>query len=324
MKALCVVGSRTNENRYGIASGARVARALQNKGWSVTVVHAMDSAEIADQIARGGFDAVVPVGFGPPCEDGHIFAVARMHGVPCAGPTPSVGGLTQDKSALSRCVDALFVSDPKVRSPKGCWISENISGSFASELVSQFRPPLLVKPNFSGSSDNLSVHVTHNEALSAAQSLLASEGKVLIQELETEIAREVSCTVLDCADGPRFLPIVELRRDDVQVLGIEEKFGVDALGRHIIPARLDVELSKRIENAVLTIRRELGPIGLSRTDILVTFDGTLVILEVNGIPGLLESSIACDAARAAGVSFDDLCLIYAMSAFIKRPEPRVW
>ncbi len=75
---------------------------------------------------------------------------------------------------------------------------------------------------------------------------------------------------------------------------------------------------------MLLIHDAVGSIGLTRTDILVRTDGELVVLELNAIPGLLESSIACDAARAAGMSFDDLCVAYAESAFLARAEPRIW
>ena len=50
----------------------------------------------------------------------------------------------------------------------------------------------------------------------------------------------------------------------------------------------------------------------------------IVVLEINGIPGLLESSIACDAAHAAGICFDELCIKYAESAYLPRAEPRIW
>ena len=138
------------------------------------------------------------------------------------------------------------------------------------------------------------------------------------------VANEISCTVLDRADGPQFLPIVELRHDDVPVLGKEQKFGAEGLDRHIIPARLARDLAAKIERVVLRLHAEVGCIGLTRTDMLVLSDGELVVLEQNGIPGMLESSIACDAALAAGISFEELCVLYAQSAYIRRDEPDIW
>jgi D-alanine-D-alanine ligase len=269
-------------------------------------------------------DVVVPIGFGAPCEDGHICALARIAGVPCAGPTPASGSIMQDKSALSKVVDSIFALGCRVRSPRGCTVKAPVESAAVQDQLSKLTPPFVVKPAFSGSSEGLLIAVSPEEAVAAATTLLPVEGKVLIQELEKDIRCEISCTVLDISDGAHFLPIVELRRDDVLVLGIEQKFGVEGLNRHIIPARLDSHLAARVSDVVMKIHSAVGCIGLTRTDILVRNDGELIILELNGIPGLLESSIACDAARAAGISFDELALKYAQSAFITRAEPQIW
>lgn len=322
--ALVVMGSRTGENKYGITSGTRVAEALIRRGWIVTTIHAADGGALMRHLLDERPDVVVPVGFGPPCEDGHVCAVARMAGIPCAGPTPGVGGLMQDKSALSRIVDAIFPPKSRVRSPRGCALTDGLDLAVAADRVRQLTPPLVIKPAFSGSSEGLGVAASHEEALAQVRALVAVEGKVLVQELERPVLSEISCTVLDTRDGPQLLPIVELKRDDVLVLGPEEKFGAEGLNRHIVPAKLTAAITARIGNAVLALHDAVGSIGLTRTDALVLPDGEIVVLELNGIPGLLESSIACDAARAAGISFDELAVRYAESAFIRRPEPRVW
>jgi D-alanine-D-alanine ligase len=170
----------------------------------------------------------------------------------------------------------------------------------------------------------LSVFASHEEALVNATSLLRVEGKLLVQELERSVMSEVSCTVIDRPDGSLVLPIVELKRDDVLVLGAKQKFGAEGLNRHIIPTSLPKEITTRLTEAILTLHDAVGSVGLTRTDALVLKTGEIVILELNGIPGLLESSIACDAAREAGISFDDLAVMYAETAYIQRPEPRVW
>lgn len=323
-RVLVVIGSRTRENGYGVTSGLRVAAALRRHGWEVETVHAAAGRNVQRKLLEEPPDLVVPIGFGPPSEDGHVCAVARMAGVPCAGPTPAAGSLMQDKAALSRMVDALFSATTGIRSPRGCVVTARLSADEAEARIRQLRSPLVVKPAWSGSSERLGVFHTPEEAFATVSAMLPEEGKVLVQELEQPVLAEISCTMLDCENGPRFLPIVELRRNDVLVLGPAEKFGHEGLGRHIIPARITPIISARVQEAVLTLNDAIGARGLTRTDILVRPDGDLVILEVNGIPGLLESSIACEAASAAGISFDELAVTYAESAFIASAEPRIW
>lgn len=324
-RTLLVIGSRTSEDGYGVTSGRRVDVALRRWGHETHVIHARDGLAITKHLSGDGKpDLVVPIGFGPPCEDGHIFALARMFGIPCAGPTPGAGSLMQDKVVLGHVVGSIFGPDAFVRSPHGCVLSRRLSTEEIERRVRQITPRLLVKPNFSGSSEGLSVTETHTEAIAAATAMLDHEGKVLVQHLEEPIANEISCTVVDRANGPQFLPIVELLRGDEPAMGKEQKFGDEGRNRHIVPARLAPELAARIEDVVMRLHAEVGCMGLTRTDMLVLPDGELVILEQNAIPGLLTSSIACDAALAAGISFDELCVLYAQSAYIERDEPNIW
>ena len=323
-KALVIIGSRTKEDKHGIVSGNRVATALRQAGWIVEILHSRDGQRLLALLLNARPDVVVPVGFGAPCEDGHIFAVARMVNIPCAGPTPAVGSLLLDKATLSRVVDSIFAPDCGVRSPKGIVLSRGVKREIAEELTMPLQPPLVVKPNFSGSSVGLLVTHSQADAVDHALALLDDEGKVLIQQLEHPVSHEISCTVLDGPDGPEFLPIVELRRDDVLVMSAEEKFGDNGFDRHILPARLTAPTEQAVRKAVIALHAAVGAVGLTRTDLLVLANGELVVLEMNAIPGLLESSIACDAARFAGIEFPELAMRYAQSAFLSRPEPAVW
>jgi D-alanine-D-alanine ligase len=320
---LLVGGSRTDEDRYGVESANRVAAALRTAGYEVAFVHARDGLSILKRLTENPPDLVVPVGYGAPCEDGHICALARMANIPCAGPTPAAGGIMQDKSALSRLVEAIFPAESGIRSPSGCVLSNTQDLEEAAERIRALRLPLVIKPAWSGSSEGLLVAETHAQAVGLATTMLVKEGKVLVQTLERPV-HEISCTVLDRRDGPQFLPIVELRRDDVAVMGADEKFGTEGLDRHILPARIGKSVEDKVKKAVMTLHDEVGSIGLTRTDILLLPEDQIVILELNGIPGLLQSSIACDAARAAGISFVELCVAYAESAYIPRAEPAIW
>lgn len=324
MKCLVVSGSFTAEDKYGRISAGRVSDALTRAGWAVSVLHASERGKILQTLSDGQYDLVVPVGFGPPCEDGHIFAVARMAGIPAAGPTPAVGSLTLDKAMLSRVVDSVFGPGAGVRSPRGIAVSGHMPFSDFAQKLSGISGPFVVKPNFSGSSDGLSVCASLQSAHAAVLAMLPSETSVLVQQLEGPVTCEVSCTTLTTDAGTVFLPIVELAKGGALVMDAQLKFGDSATSQHIIPPRLPRSVLNSIETTVMLLIDVIGAVGLSRTDLLVMENGDLVVLEINGIPGLLPTSIAVDAAAAGGISFDDLSLKYAMSAFLPRKEPNVW
>jgi len=323
MKALVVFGSITSEDRYGRISGERVAQALK-KSFTVDSIHAGDMQGYLRKLVGDRPDLVVPVGFGPPCEDGHIFAAARLAGIPCAGPTPAAGALMQDKNNLSRVVGNLAEPHEGIRSPRGFSIRKGVSRAIFRNLAAGIGAPFLVKPNFSGSSEGLGVFHSWEEAYRSALGMVEAEGEVLVQELEHSIECEISCTMLDTVDGATLLPIVELITGSALVMDKELKFGPAATNQHIIPARLHPLATERIAKFLPRLHDAVGAVGLTRTDILVLISGDIVVLEMNGIPGLLPTSIACDAAKAAGIEFDELALRYAMSAFLPRHEPNVW
>lgn len=324
MKCLVVAGSFTAEDKYGRISAGRVSEALARWGWEVDVLHASERQRILQALSAGCHDLVVPVGFGPPCEDGNIYAVARMAGVPAAGPTPAVGTLTLDKAMLSRVVESVFPSGSGVRGPRGIAVTQAIAFTVFSKALEAFESPFVVKPNFSGSSDGLSVCTTVGDAYEAAMAILPSEVSVLVQQLERPVACELSCTTLSTERGTIFLPIVELAKGGALVMDAHLKFGEGATSQHVIPPRLPPATLDRIEWVVMRLIDVIGAVGLTRVDLLVLQDDQLVVLEVNGIPGLLPTSIAVDAAAAGGMSFDELALGYAKSAFLPRKEPNVW
>jgi D-alanine-D-alanine ligase len=76
---------------------------------------------------------------------------------------------------------------------------------------------------------------------------------------------------------------------------------------HVIPARLPEEGRRACQDAALRAHRALGCRDLSRVDVIVDGGGPPWVLEVNAIPGLTELSLLPDAARAAGISFSDVC-----------------
>jgi D-alanine-D-alanine ligase len=82
---------------------------------------------------------------------------------------------------------------------------------------------------------------------------------------------------------------------------------VPGLSAHIIPARVGDEVNAECARLAVAVHRLLGCRGMSRTDVIVTEDGSVYILEVNTIPGMTKTSLLPEAAAAAGIEFPELC-----------------
>jgi len=101
------------------------------------------------------------------------------------------------------------------------------------------------------------------------------------------------------------LPTLEIVSDN-PVYDYDAKYTAGK-SHHIIPARIPEPARAAASEAAALAFRELGCSGMARVDIIVDSAGAPWLLEVNTVPGLTELSLLPDAARAAGIQFDELC-----------------
>lgn len=314
MKALIVIGSETEEREFGITSGLRVAASLSRR-WDVTVQDVAEMELVIHRLLKRP-DIVVPVGFGLGIEDGTIHSIATALGLPCAGPDSTTGRIATDKQVFSDFVRGVFVSDSQVGVPRGFDFSPMDPPEKLGIHLTTLASPLVIKPDTGGSSVGLEIA---NDTEHASRIILGRRARgehILVQELIAP-SREFSIACLDGETGTTMLPIVEIVRE--RVFGFEDKFGAASQDHHVVPAQIDDALASRLRASCLKLHRALRACGLTRYDLLVSEpDGYISFLECNPIPGLLASSLACDAALAAGIDFDSLAHSYAESAFLPR------
>jgi D-alanine-D-alanine ligase len=101
------------------------------------------------------------------------------------------------------------------------------------------------------------------------------------------------------------LPTLEIVSDN-PVYDYDAKYSAGK-SHHIIPARIPETARRAASEAARRAFIELGCAGMARVDIIVGPQGNPWVLEVNTVPGLTELSLLPDAARAAGIAFDELC-----------------
>ena len=77
---------------------------------------------------------------------------------------------------------------------------------------------------------------------------------------------------------------------------------------HIIPARLPKKIISKAERIAVKIYKEFKCNGMCRVDMIVDKKGNVYVLEVNTLPGMTKTSLFPDAAKAAGISFENLVL----------------
>jgi D-alanine-D-alanine ligase len=106
-------------------------------------------------------------------------------------------------------------------------------------------------------------------------------------------------------EHPFALPTLEIVPEH-EFYDYESKY-VPGMSRHIIPARVSEPVRQACERLSILAHEALGCRGMSRTDLIVTPEDEVFVLETNTIPGMTSTSLLPDAARAAGIEFPDLC-----------------
>jgi D-alanine-D-alanine ligase len=160
-------------------------------------------------------------------------------------------------------------------------------------------PPVVVKPVRQGSSVGLCFVNAVEYWTEALRDSLRYDSEVLVEE--RIFGRETTVAILD----GRALPIVEVR-PKAGAYDYKNKYTSGATD-YFCPADFAAAETGRIQLAALRAFEAVGGRDYGRVDVMVRDSGEPVVLEVNTLPGLTETSLFPKAAAAAGISYENLC-----------------
>jgi D-alanine-D-alanine ligase len=164
-------------------------------------------------------------------------------------------------------------------------------------FVASIGLPLVVKPTKGGSALGVTV-VRDAGALPAAMvSAFAYGDTVMIEEYVP--GAEIAVCVLDGADSPVALPVVEIRPDR-EFYDYDARYTAGST-EFFVPARISATSLAAAESMAIAAHRELALRHWSRADLIVRPDGSVVLLEVCVAPGMTETSLYPQAISAAGL-----------------------
>jgi D-alanine-D-alanine ligase len=174
-------------------------------------------------------------------------------------------------------------------------VIESPDAPFPKDLA----PPLVVKPVRQGSSVGLQFVERVEDWKNAIVEALKFDSDVLVEE--KIVGRETTVGIL----AGRPLPIVEVR-PRAGNYDYKNKYTSGAT-EYFCPADFDPATTKRIQEAALGAFQAIGGRDYARVDVMVRADGSPVVLEVNTLPGMTETSLLPKAAAAAGLNYAQLC-----------------
>jgi D-alanine--(R)-lactate ligase len=236
-------------------------------------------------------DVVLPVLHGKLGEDGAIQGLLELSGIPYVGCDIQSSALCMDKSLAYIVARNAGVATPKHRVLTG---DEKVDPD-------SFTYPVFVKPARSGSSFGVSKVAGQEELPGAIETARQYDAKVLIEEAVA--GSEVGCAIL----GERFglvageVDRVALSHGFFRIHQESNPEGGSENSTFIVPADIPAEARSLVQETAKAIYRALGCTGLARVDTFLTDDGTVVLNEVNTLPGMTSYSRYPRMMAAAGL-----------------------
>jgi D-alanine-D-alanine ligase len=253
--------------------------------------------------------------------ESHVPAICEFFGIPYSGSDPFALSLCLDKAKAKESLAFHGIPTPRFG------VVERIADLPA--VAGKLKLPLFVKPLHEGSSKGITdANFCRNRAQLAKQTAFLLENycqPVIVEEYLP--GKEFTCGVLGNGADATVLPIVGMNFETLPngalpIYSFDAKFVWDRPEKPLeifqCPARITKELQASIERVTLDAFRVLGCRDWARIDVRLDAAGVPNVIEVNPLPGILpdpaENSCLPKAARAAGISYEELiqsCLRYA-------------
>ncbi len=300
-KVAVLMGGRSSEREVSLMSGTGVLAALQSKGVDA---HKFDPAEQGlDQLKAQGFDRCFIALHGRYGEDGTVQGALELLDIPYTGSGVMASSIAMDKIMTKRIWRFEGLPTPDWRMVA--------SAAETRAALEALGAPMIVKPARDGSSIGLTKVMNADECARAYELAAQYDAEVLCEQFIA--GDETTCPVLGTGAKAAALPVIRIVAPEGNY-DYQNKYFTDTTQYHCpsgLPAAEEAEIQRIVEKAF----RTLGCRGWARADIMIrASDRKPFLLEINTSPGMTGHSLVPMAARASGVSYENLCLgILAMS-----------
>lgn len=258
------------------------------------------TAAIVPSAASDPIDVAFVALHGPWGEDGTLQGMLDLLGIPYVGSGVLASALAMDK-VMAKGV--LAASGLEVA--RGFVVAEADHAQDPKQAVQAAQDigyPLVVKPVRQGSSFGISMVDRPDQLPAAIVEALRYDDRALVEERLR--GTELTVGVIGMDRDLVALPVIEIVSKR-EFFDYKAKYDPEQ-SDEICPARVSDDVAKRAQDLALRAHRALGCRDLSRTDMILTKDGRMPVLEVNTIPGMTANSLLPKSARVAGIPFGEL------------------
>ncbi|SFB67311.1 D-alanine--D-alanine ligase [Polaromonas sp. OV174] len=311
-KVAVLMGGRSAEREVSLMSGQGVLQALRSRGVDA---HAFDPAErdLSD-LKKEGFARCFIALHGRFGEDGTVQGALELLGIPYTGSGVMASSMAIDKVMTKRVLLSEGLPTPRyVLLRRGSYGSAEVAA-----IPDQLGLPLIVKPAREGSSIGLSKVSERAGMADAVAQAEKLDADILCEQFIS--GDEVTCPVLGTGAQARALPVIRIVAPDGNY-DYQNKYFTDTT-QYLVPCGLPEGEEARIQQLVLQAFRTLNCSGWARADVMIDrATRQPYLLEINTSPGMTGHSLVPMSARAAGISYEDLCIEVLKTAGLDHQQP---
>ena len=298
-KVAVLMGGRSAEREISLMSGRGVLDALRSQGIDA---HGFDPAgrdlvELKNEGVASCFIAL----HGRFGEDGTVQGALELLGIPYTGSGVMASSMAIDKVMTKRLLLSENLPTPRyVLLRRGTFTGADIDA-----VADALGLPLIVKPAREGSSLGLTKVMRRADLAGAVALAEKMDADILCEQFVS--GDEVTCPVLGSGNDACALPVIRIVAAEGNY-DYQNKYFTETT-QYLVPCGLPAGEEVAIQQLVLQAFRLLNCRGWGRADVMIDqVTRQPYLLEVNTSPGMTSHSLVPMSARAAGISYEALCV----------------
>lgn len=301
-----VMGGPSAEREVSLNTGAAIANALREYGYTNVVEIDLDPRNFGKQLAESKAEIVFNAVHGLYGEDGRLQTLLEIREMPYTG-----SGMIASVSCMDKVITKRMLRDAGISTP-ACLIVNKKESGIKEKIMQRFSLPVVIKPASQGSSIGVEIVKEENQLDEALANAFKYSRDILVEEFIG--GKELTVSMMQKDGEVVALPVIHIAPHS-GMYDYHSKYTKGAT-EYICPADLDEETTKKVQEISKQAYEVLGCSGVARADVMLDEEGNGYVLEINTVPGMTATSLVPKAAAAAGISFPELCNIILQSASV--------
>ena len=311
LKIALLSGGISEEREVSLKTGGQIYNALNKNKYEIFRYNPkIDLKRFFNDAMDRKFDLVFPALHGPFGEDGKLQGMLDMIDMPYIFSNCLASALAMDKYKTKIIAKSIGLTIAK-----DIVLNKTDNDYSLNEIIKKLSFPIAVKPVELGSSVGASIAKTKQELEKGIKGAFKCGNRVMLEQFIA--GRELSVAVMDSRKKIKALPVIEIIPKTSKWFDYKAKYEIGG-SKEVCPAEIPNNITRKVQKFSIKIFKAIGCKDLARADFIWNKkDNKIYFLEINAIPGMTQTSLAPQSAKAAGIEFSELLDMLISNAAIK-------